>query len=220
MASSPFAAAVQGGLALRPVAPRRLSSTSSDVARSGGVAAWRAPRRRRVAAVGDLRPAIDEYPEGILSGEWPENFSLLSYADLRAYLESQIVTTDQMSPTAKLGEVMSRLVQVAMADQRLADIDAFFAAQSGLPVLDEEGRCIGVISKKDKAKASNGLDSTVGEVMSSPAITLTPEKTVLEAAALMLKEKVHRIPVVNEQQQVIGIVTRTDVFKALEASKV
>ncbi|XP_052151006.1 uncharacterized protein LOC127769460 [Oryza glaberrima] len=224
MASSPFAAAaaaVQGGLALRPVAPPRLSS--SDVARNGGVAAWRAPRRRMVAAgaaVGDLRPAIDEYPEGILSGEWPENFSLLSYADLRAYLESQIVTTDQMSPTAKLGEVMSRPVQVAMADQRLADIDAFFGAQSGLPVLDEEGRCIGVVSKKDKAKASNGLDSTVGEVMSSPAITLTPEKTVLEAAALMLKEKVHRIPVVNEQQQVIGIVTRTDVFKALEASKV
>lgn len=101
MASSPFAAAaaaVQGGLALRPVAPPRLSS--SDVARNGGVAAWRAPRRRMVAAgaaVGDLRPAIDEYPEGILSGEWPENFSLLSYADLRAYLESQIVTTDQVS---------------------------------------------------------------------------------------------------------------------------
>jgi len=48
------------------------------------------------------------------------------------------------------------------------------------------------------------MESTVVEVMSSPAITLTPEKTVLEAAALMLKEKVHRIPVVNEQQQVIG----------------
>ncbi len=62
-----------------------------------------------------------------------------------------------MSPTAKLGEVMSRPVQVAMADQRLADIDAFFGAQSGLPVLDEEGRCIGVVSKKDKAKASNGV---------------------------------------------------------------
>uniref|UniRef100_A0A0D9W204 CBS domain-containing protein n=1 Tax=Leersia perrieri TaxID=77586 RepID=A0A0D9W204_9ORYZ len=209
MASSPFAAAAvhSGGLAFRPL-PR--SSPSPNVARNGGGVACRAaaaaPPRRRVAvasaALGeDLRPAIDEYPEGILSGEWPENFSLLSYADLRAYLESQIVTTDQMSPTAKLGDVMSRPVQVAMADQRLADIDAFFAAQSGLPVLDEDGRCVGVVSKKDKAKACNGLDSTVGEVMSSPAITLTPEKTVLEAAALMLKEKVHRIPVVNEQQQ-------------------
>uniref|UniRef100_A0A453A8M8 CBS domain-containing protein n=1 Tax=Aegilops tauschii subsp. strangulata TaxID=200361 RepID=A0A453A8M8_AEGTS len=112
--------------------------------------------------------------------------------------------TRSMSPTAKLGEVMSRPVEVATPDQRLAEIDALFATQSGLPVVDGEGRCIGVVSKKDKARASNGLDSTIGEVMSSPAVTLTLEKTVLEAAALMLKHKVHRIPVVNEQQQVIG----------------
>lgn len=166
-----------------------------------------------------LRPAIDENPEGVLSGEWTENFSLVSYDDLRQYLESQIIDTDKMSPTARLGDVMSRPVQVAMADQKLAEIDALFATQSGMPVLDDEGRCIGVVSKKDKDKASNGLDSTVGEVMSSPPITLTPEKTVLEAAALMLKHKVHRIPVVNEQRQVIGIVTRTDVFQALEANR-
>ncbi|KQJ81508.1 uncharacterized protein LOC100842300 [Brachypodium distachyon] len=183
-----------------------------------------APRRRQRAAVvaaalEDMRPAIDENPEGVLSGEWTENFSLVSYDDLRQYLESQIIDTDKMSPTARLGDVMSRPVQVAMADQKLAEIDALFATQSGMPVLDDEGRCIGVVSKKDKDKASNGLDSTVGEVMSSPPITLTPEKTVLEAAALMLKHKVHRIPVVNEQRQVIGIVTRTDVFQALEANR-
>jgi hypothetical protein len=38
------------------------------------------------AAVEDMRPAIDGYLEGILSSEWPENFSLLTYADLCAYL--------------------------------------------------------------------------------------------------------------------------------------
>ena len=49
------------------------------------------------AALDDLHLlAIDEYPDGVLSGEWPENFSFLSYADLRAYLESQIVTSDQV----------------------------------------------------------------------------------------------------------------------------
>ncbi|WVZ83754.1 hypothetical protein U9M48_030867 [Paspalum notatum var. saurae] len=112
-----------------------------------------------------------------------------------------------MSPGARLLDVMSRPVQVATPGQRLAEVDAFFAAHqySGLPVVDEEeGRCVGVVSEKDKAKAPNGMESTVGEVMSSPAITLTPEKIVLEAAALMLKEKVHRIPVVNEQNIVIG----------------
>lgn len=40
----------------------------------------------------DPRPAIDEYPEGIISGEWPESHSFLSYDDLRAYLESQIIS--------------------------------------------------------------------------------------------------------------------------------
>ncbi|XP_066349564.1 uncharacterized protein [Miscanthus floridulus] len=151
------------------------------------------------AALDDLRPAIID-------------------ADRRAYLESQIVTSGQMSPAAKLTDVMSRPVQVATPGQRLAEVDAFFAAQqySGLPVVDDDGRCIGVISYKDKAKAPNGMESTVGEVMSSPAITLTLYKTVLEAAALMLKEKVHRIPVVNEQHYVIGIVTRSDVFQTLE----
>lgn len=38
---------------------------------------------------GSLRLEIDENPEAIISGEWPENFSLLSYDDLRAYLQSQ-----------------------------------------------------------------------------------------------------------------------------------
>ncbi|XP_051199562.1 uncharacterized protein [Lolium perenne] len=215
MASSPSAAVHCARSTLSPPSshPRRAPAPASLVV---------APRRLRrgaavvAAALGDMRPAIDENPEGVLSGEWPDNFSLVSYEDLRKYLESQIVSTDKMSPTAKLSEVMSRPVEVAMADQKLAEIDALFATQSGLPVLDGEGRCIGVVSKKDKAKASNGLDSTVAEVMSSPAITLTLDKTVLEAAALMLKHKVHRIPVVNEQLQVIGIVTRTDVFQALE----
>ncbi|CAD6261391.1 unnamed protein product [Miscanthus lutarioriparius] len=148
----------------------------------GGKNARRGAELVASAALDDLRSAID--------------------ADLRAYIESQIVTSDQ----------------VVTPEQRLAEVDAFFAAQqySGLPVVDEDGRCIGVISRKDKAKAPNGMESTVGEVMSSPAITLTLYRTVLEAAALMLTEKVHRIPVVNEQQHVIGIVTRSDVFQTLE----
>ncbi|KAL6841102.1 hypothetical protein ACP4OV_029071 [Aristida adscensionis] len=200
------AATIQRALLARP-APAPAAATAAGALRAGGTGPrkWRARARAAAeGAVGDPRPAIDEYPEGILSGEWPGNFSLLTYANLRAYLESQILTSHKPAPTAKLGDVMSRPVQVATPGQRLAEIDAFFAAQSGLPVVvDGEGSCVGVVSKKDKAKAANGLESTVGEVMSSPAITLTPEKTVLEAAAIMLKEKVHRIPVVNEQQQVI-----------------
>nr|CAB3483912.1 unnamed protein product [Digitaria exilis] len=217
MASSPsaLASAVKAtaiSLAVPPPVLRRLPVPA--ILRAAGGSARRGAALVASAAVDDPRPAIDENPEGVLSGEWPENFSLLSYTDLRAYLESQIATTGEMSPTAKLGDVMTRPVRVATPGQRLAEVDVFFAAQqfSGLPVVDEEGRCVGVISKKDKAKALNGMEATVGGVMSSPAITLTPEKTVLEAAALMLKEKVHRIPVVNEQQQVIGKIYELMIF--------
>ncbi|XP_065018517.1 uncharacterized protein LOC135644665 [Musa acuminata AAA Group] len=163
----------------------------------------------------DLRPDLGENPEGIISGEWPDNMSLINYDDLRAYLETQIIS-HKTKPSAKLGTVMSTEIRTARPEQTLEEINHKFEVVSGLPVVDDDLRCIGVISKKDKARASNGLKSKVGEVMSSPAIMLSPEKTVLDAAALMLKKKIHRIPIVNEEQKVVGMVTRTDIFQVLE----
>lgn len=128
----------------------------------------------------------------------------------------------QPHPTSLLGEVMSTAIITATADQTLEEVEHHFKYVSGLPVVDDDLRCIGIISKSDRARAgaSLGQKSTVGEVMSSPPITLPPNKTVKDAAALMLKMKIHRIPIVDERNQVIGIITRTDVFEALEATEV
>ena len=57
--------------------------------------------------------------------------------------------------------------------------------------------------------------STVNDVMSKPPIAAKPDNKVADAACLMLKHKVHRIPVVDSQAQLVGIVTRTDIFTAL-----
>uniref|UniRef100_A0A0C9RWN2 TSA: Wollemia nobilis Ref_Wollemi_Transcript_8250_1211 transcribed RNA sequence n=1 Tax=Wollemia nobilis TaxID=56998 RepID=A0A0C9RWN2_9CONI len=168
-----------------------------------------------VFASGDGVETTVETPEEILSGEWPENFSMLNYEDLSSYLEPMIFKAEAQ-PSAFLGDVMSTTIYAARADQLLEEVDHHFEHVSGLPVIDDDLKCIGVISKKDKAKASKGLKSTVGEVMSSPAITLSAEKTVLDAAVLMLKNKIHRIPIVNDKSQVVGMVTRTDIFSALE----
>uniref|UniRef100_A0A0C9QMK4 TSA: Wollemia nobilis Ref_Wollemi_Transcript_22064_1064 transcribed RNA sequence n=1 Tax=Wollemia nobilis TaxID=56998 RepID=A0A0C9QMK4_9CONI len=156
-----------------------------------------------------------ELVEEILSGEWPENVSILNFEDLSAYFEPNLFKAEAQ-PSSLLAEVMTSQVYVAYPDQLLEDIDHHFANISGIPVIDEQKKCIGVLSKKDTAKASNGLKSKVGEVMSSPIITLSADKTVLDAAILMLKNKIHRIPVVNEAEHVVGIVTRTDIFNALE----
>lgn len=149
------------------------------------------------------------------SGEWPQNFSILTFEDLSKHYES-VIFKEEAQPSTFLADVMSKTIYTARSEQRLEEIDQYFIQFSGLPVINDKLECIGVLSKKDKAKASNGLSSTVGEVMSSPAITLSFDKTVSDAAVLMLKHKIHRIPIVNNSFQVVGIVTRTDIFSALE----
>lgn len=51
--------------------------------------------------------------------------------------------------------------------------------------------------------------------MSSPPIAARPDNKVADAAVMMLKHKVHRIPVVDKNAHLVGIVTRTDIFTAL-----
>ncbi|KAI5058571.1 hypothetical protein GOP47_0026741 [Adiantum capillus-veneris] len=168
-----------------------------------------------VAAATTTSPPQNEAPGYFLSGEWPENFSILNYEDLCKHYEP-ILLKEETQPHSYLADVMSSIKFTAMPDQLLEEVDHYFLSVSGLPVVNQDYKCIGVLSKKDKAKASKGLQSKVGEVMTSPAISLSADKTVNDAAILMLKMKIHRIPIVNESNQVVGIVTRTDIFKALE----
>ncbi|XBH65737.1 hypothetical protein VPH35_119292 [Triticum aestivum] len=165
-----------------------------------------------------LRLGLDENPDAIISGEWPENFSLLSYDDLRAYLQSQ--QQQQQQPPSHAGdqqrgpllrEAMSTPVLMVTAEQALVEVEGHFQLVSGLPVVDSARRCIGVVVKSDRSKTK------IADVMTSPAITLSCDKTVTDAAALMLRKKIHRLPIVNQDNQVIGIVTRDDVLRALEA---
>ncbi|WP_180800288.1 CBS domain-containing protein, partial [Vibrio parahaemolyticus] len=66
---------------------------------------------------------------------------------------------------------MSTAIITVTADQTLEEVEHHFEYVSGLPVVDDDLRCIGIISKSDRARArgaSLGRKSTVGEVMSSP----------------------------------------------------
>jgi predicted transcriptional regulator len=78
-----------------------------------------------------------------------------------------------------VNEVMSTPVLTAKSDQTLEEVAHHFEAVSTLPVVDGNLICIGVISKNDQAKASHGLQTRIGEMMSSPAITLSEDQTVM-----------------------------------------
>ncbi|HLE99577.1 MAG TPA: CBS domain-containing protein [Gaiellaceae bacterium] len=125
-----------------------------------------------------------------------------------------------VSPEASLKEV----AQVLM-DGRI----------SGLPVVDESGAVVGVVSEADIIGKEAGarpeqsligrllhgvpdeskLDArTAAEAMTSPAITIAGNREVAEAARIMTEKSVNRLPVVGDGGNLVGIVTRADLVRA------
>ena len=85
-----------------------------------------------------------------------------------------------------------------------------------LPVL-AGGEVSGIFSERDivyqlQAQGPAVLERTVGEVMTAPAVTVTPETEVLEALALMTKRRIRHLPVVTNGAM-IGFVSIGDLVK-------
>jgi acetoin utilization protein AcuB len=95
-----------------------------------------------------------------------------------------------------------------------------------LPVLDQEGRMVGIVSEKDLLYASPSPATSLSiyemhyalthlqtsELMSTEVITVTPETPVEEAARIMADNKIGGLPVM-EDDWLAGIITETDIFK-------
>ncbi|MFF5504591.1 CBS domain-containing protein [Streptomyces roseolus] len=100
---------------------------------------------------------------------------------------------------------------------------------SALPVLEGEGRVVGVVSEADllPKEAFRGADPFSGEaeeaakagavragdLMSSPAVTVHAGASLAEAARIMARRKVKRLPVVNGIGLLEGVVSRSDLLK-------
>ncbi|MDJ0688690.1 MAG: CBS domain-containing protein [Xenococcaceae cyanobacterium MO_188.B32] len=117
---------------------------------------------------------------------------------------------------------------------------------SGLPVQDETGKLVGVISETDLMWQETGvepppyimiLDSviylqnparynkeihkalgqTVGEVMSDKPITIQLDRSLKEAAHTMHEKKIRRLPVVDREGKLVGILTQGDIIRTMAA---
>lgn len=87
----------------------------------------------------------------------------------------------------------------------LADYDI-----TGLPVVDGDGRVVGVVSESDLL-ARKAL--TAADIMSAPAVTVHAQESVSEAGQLMTRLGLQRLPVTDAQERLIGIVTRRDLLR-------
>jgi CBS domain-containing protein len=140
----------------------------------------------------------------------------------------------------KIKDLMTRKVIAVQPGASLKEAARLLVAEriSGLPVVDRDGRVLGVLSEADvlvkelDGRRGNGpgplawlldpldivdrikLDAKfVGEAMTSPAITIESNRTVAAAAELMVSRGVNRLPVVDDGN-LVGIITRGDLMRA------
>lgn len=98
-----------------------------------------------------------------------------------------------------------------------------------LPVVDDDGTLVGIVSDRDIKEASPSKATTldmhelyyllseikIGDIMTKNPICLKPDDTIEKAAALMMEHNFGGMPVVDESGRLVGIITDSDVFKVL-----
>jgi CBS domain-containing protein len=85
---------------------------------------------------------------------------------------------------------------------------------SGAPVVDADGKLIGVITEADIISKVNREGLCVADIMSHDVIIVSEETPVNEIAALLTERKIKRVPVV-EDAKLVGIVSRADIVHAV-----
>jgi CBS domain-containing protein len=142
----------------------------------------------------------------------------------------------------KVGDLMKMSVMTADPDTPLKNVARILSefGISGLPVVNDGGAVVGVVSETDilfkelggKGKRGRLLGAlfpswrsgrrkaeaeTAGEAMTSPAITISADASIAAAARLMLERAVNRLPV-TENGHLVGIVARADLVRAFSRS--
>ena len=95
----------------------------------------------------------------------------------------------------------------------------------GAPVVDEKGIVVGILSEKDclkivTASAFEGLPhGKVADYMTTDVVTITPRATVFDIVNRFLESNFRRLPVVNDDRELVGVVSRSEVVKAIASMR-
>jgi CBS domain-containing protein len=129
---------------------------------------------------------------------------------------------------ALVKDIMTADVAAVRLDAPYREMTALLRARrvSGLPVVDTEGIVVGVVSETDlltralergpgrrpHRKYVTNAELTARDLMTRPAVTTSPDEPVASVARLMSAHKLRRLPVVDAQGHLAGIVCRSDVL--------
>jgi CBS-domain-containing membrane protein len=141
--------------------------------------------------------------------------------------------------SVKAGDVMVTEVVSVTRKTPLDQVAAVMARHgiSGVPVVEEGERVVGVISEKDfltrmgeqdtetfmgvVAECLKGLGcvavsirgQNAEDIMSSPAVTVNEETSIMEIANILTGKNINRVPVINRKGHLVGIISRADIVR-------
>jgi CBS domain-containing protein len=132
---------------------------------------------------------------------------------------------------ARVGELMTRDVYCVGEELGAEELAKLFASRkvSGMPVVDENARLVGVVSRADLLRPSNEEEdeedtpllhperthATTTELMNIFPVVVHEDLSIPHAAAMMAAAHVHRVLVVSKDNTVVGILTTMDVVRWL-----
>ncbi|MBL0344922.1 CBS domain-containing protein [Candidatus Villigracilis affinis] len=130
----------------------------------------------------------------------------------------EINRVEELSYDLKIHEVMSKNLHTASPDISLSDVLKILRVNriSGVPVVEDE-KLVGVISIEDIVRAlqNNDLTETVGQYMTRELVTVSNFESIVKAMQTFAEKHVGRLPVVNEEKKLVGMITKGDITRGI-----
>lgn len=146
---------------------------------------------------------------------------------------------ERLAPKIAVGDVMTKRVITAKGDSDIHEVSVLLSENriSGLPVVDKGNHVIGIVSEADILSMAGmqkghtfkdilrhilgeplpkpNRGDRIGDIMSSPAITTRPEADIKEVAGILESKRIKRLPVVDSENRLLGIISRADIVRAM-----
>lgn len=129
------------------------------------------------------------------------------------------MTKERVRSSAKVKDVMtSQVISLPVPNTRRAALKLFVKHTiSGIPVVRDDGSLIGIITRKNIFDHPN--EEQLAMIMVRNPITIRDTDTVADAARLMHERNIHRLPVLNKDEKLAGIISPIDCLKVLAQMK-
>ena len=120
-------------------------------------------------------------------------------------------------------DIMTSTVRTLHPDTVISDVEKVFLTNKigGAPLVDDKGTAVGFISKSDISRFdSTGDDpfyARAHEIANPKVIATEPSASIVQAAQLMLHERVHH-PVVMDGQDIVGVLSAFDFLKVVAST--